>query len=66
VVGEWGKQLGELLFLWFLCVFGYISVVVEEGVCVRDWRHFGLCKVSIVVCSVGNKCEGVKDSLVTG
>jgi hypothetical protein len=47
-------------------VFGYISVVVEEGVCVRDWRHFGLCKVSIVVCSVGNKCEGVKDSLVTG
>jgi hypothetical protein len=32
-VGEWGKQCGGCYF----CgpVFGYTSVVVEEGVCVR-------------------------------
>jgi hypothetical protein len=54
VVGEWGKQLGELPFLWFLCVFGYISVVVEEGVCVRDCRCLGLYNVSIVGCLMGD------------
>jgi hypothetical protein len=54
-----------LLFLWSLCVFGYISVVVEEGVYVRDCRGLGLCKVGIVGCSVGDECEG-GSSLVTG
>jgi hypothetical protein len=28
--------------LWPLCVFGYISVVVVEGVCVRNCRGLGL------------------------
>jgi hypothetical protein len=56
----------ELLFLLSLCVFGYISVVVEEGVCVRDCRGLGLCKVGIVGCSVGDECEGRRSSLVTG
>jgi hypothetical protein len=54
-----------LLFLWFLCVFEYISVVVEEGVYVRDCRELGLCKVGIVACPVGDKCEGGRGILVT-
>jgi hypothetical protein len=37
-----------LLFLWSLCVFGYISVVVEEGGCVLDCRGLGLYKFGIV------------------
>jgi hypothetical protein len=40
--GKWhgcvGKAVWGLLFLWSLCVFGYISVVVEEGICDRDCR----------------------------
>jgi hypothetical protein len=48
-VGEWGKQCGGCWFLWPLCVFGYISVVVVEGACVRDFRGLGFCKVGIVV-----------------
>jgi hypothetical protein len=55
-----------LLFFCSLCVFGYISVIVEEGVCVRDCWVLGLCKVCIVGCSVGDECEGGRDSLVTG
>jgi hypothetical protein len=47
-------------------VFGCISVVVEEGACVRDCRGLGLCKVGIVGWSVGDEIEGGKDSLVTG
>jgi hypothetical protein len=35
----------ELLFLWSLCLFGYISVVVEDGVCVRDCRGLGCVKL---------------------
>jgi hypothetical protein len=54
-----------LLFLWSLFVFGYISVVVEEGVCVRNCRGFRLYKVVIVGCSVGNECERGKNSLAT-
>jgi hypothetical protein len=61
-----GKAVWGLLFLWSLYVFGYISVVVEEGVCVRDCRGLGLCKVGIVGCSVSDECEGGKGSLVTG
>jgi hypothetical protein len=41
-VGEWGKQCGGCWFLWPLCVFGYISVVVVEGACVRDCRGLGV------------------------
>jgi hypothetical protein len=37
-----------LLFLWSMCVFGYIFVVVEKGVCVSDYRGLELCKVGIV------------------
>jgi hypothetical protein len=46
-----------LLFLWCLCVFGYISVIVEEGISVRDCRDSGLCTVCIVGCSVGEECK---------
>jgi hypothetical protein len=59
-----GESSMEDAVLWSLCVFGYI--VVEEGVCVRDCRGLGLCKVGIVVCSVGDKCEGGRGSLVIG
>jgi hypothetical protein len=55
-----------LLFLWSLCVFEYISVAVEEGVCIRDCRGLGLCKDGIVGCLVGDECEGGRGSLVTG
>jgi hypothetical protein len=60
-----GKAVWGLLFLWSLCMFGYISVV-EDGVCVRDCKSLGLCKVGIVVWSVGDECEGRKGSLVSG
>jgi hypothetical protein len=52
-----------LLFLWSLCVFGYISVVEEQGVCVRDCRSIGLCKFGIVGCAVGDECEGRRCNL---
>jgi hypothetical protein len=52
-----GKEVWGLLFLWSLCVFGYISFTIEEGVCVKDCRSLGLCKVGIVCCSVGDECE---------
>jgi hypothetical protein len=58
-----GKAVWGLLFLWSLCVFGYISVVLEKGVCVRDFRGLGLCKVRF---SVGDECEGESGSLLTG
>jgi hypothetical protein len=44
-VNKWGKKCGGLMFLWSLCVFGYLSVVVEEGVCVRDCRVWGCVKL---------------------
>jgi hypothetical protein len=55
-----------LLFLWFLCVFGYASVVVEKGVCVRDCCGLRLYKVSIIGSSVVDECKGGRGSLVTG
>jgi hypothetical protein len=61
-----GKAVWGLLFLWFLCVFEYLSVVVEEGVCVQDCRGLGLCEVGVVGCSVGDESEGGRGSLVTG
>jgi hypothetical protein len=45
VVGEWGKQCGDCWFLWSLCVFGYISVVVVEGACVWDCRGLGYSRL---------------------
>jgi hypothetical protein len=59
-----GKAVWGLLFLWSLCVFGYISVFGEEGACVRDYRGLGLCEVGMVVCSVGDECEGRGSSLL--
>jgi hypothetical protein len=47
-VGEWGKQCRNCWVLWPLCVFGCISVVVEQGAFVRDCRGLGLCEVGIV------------------
>jgi hypothetical protein len=61
-----GKAAWRLLFLLSLCVFGYMSVVVEEGVFVKDCRGLELCKVAIVGCSVGDECEGGRSSLVAG
>jgi hypothetical protein len=53
-----GKAVWRLVYLWSLCVFRYVSVVVEEGVCVRDCRGLGLYKVGIVDWSVSDGCEG--------
>jgi hypothetical protein len=47
-------------------VFGCVSVVEEEGVCVRDCRALGLCKLGIVDWSVGDEYVGGRGSLVTG
>jgi hypothetical protein len=52
-----GESSWGLLFC-VPCVFGYISVVVEEGVCVRVCKDLGLYTVGIVGCSVGDECEG--------
>jgi hypothetical protein len=64
-VGEWENQCRDCCFS-DPCVFGYISVVVEEGVYVRDCRVWGLCKVGIVGWSAGGECKGGRGSLVTG
>jgi hypothetical protein len=53
-----GESKWGLLFLWSLCVFLYIFVVVEEGVSVRDCGCLGLCRIGIVGCLVGDVCEG--------
>jgi hypothetical protein len=47
-VGGWGKRYGVCWVLWPLCVFGYISVVMEGG-CVRNCRGLGLCTVGIAI-----------------
>jgi hypothetical protein len=60
-----GKAVWRLLFLRSLFLFRYISVAVEEDICVRDCRVWGLCKVGIVGYSVGDECEGGRVSLVT-
>jgi hypothetical protein len=39
------KMYGGCWVLWPLCVFGYISVVVVQSVCVWDFRGLGLCAV---------------------
>jgi hypothetical protein len=44
---------------------GYIPFVVEDD-CVRDCRVLWICKIGIVVLSVGNECEGGRGRLVTG
>jgi hypothetical protein len=44
-----GKAVWGLLLFSF-CVFGNISVLVEEGVSVRDFSDLGLCIVGIVGC----------------
>jgi hypothetical protein len=44
----WVKRYGGFWILWPLCVWGYISVVVVEGVCVRDCRGLGLYTVGTV------------------
>jgi hypothetical protein len=58
------SSVGAAVFV-VLCGFGYISVVVEECVSVRDCRGFGLCRVGIVGCSVGDENEGGRGSLVS-
>jgi hypothetical protein len=56
--------VGAAVFV--VLVFMYISVVVEEDVSVKDCRGLGLCGVGVVVCSVGDECEGGRGSLVIG
>jgi uncharacterized membrane protein len=55
------SSVGAAVFLYF-CVFAYISVIVHEDVCVRDFRVWGLHKVGIVGWLVGDECEGERDS----
>jgi hypothetical protein len=43
-------------------VFWCISVVLV----VRDCRGLGMCKVGIVLWSLGDECVGGRSSLVTG
>jgi hypothetical protein len=47
-------------------VFGYISVVIEKGVCVMDFRSLGLCKAGIVGWSACDDGVGGRGSLVKG
>jgi hypothetical protein len=47
-------------------VFAYISVVVMESACVRDFRRLGLCAVVTVGSSVGGEYVGERDSVGTG
>jgi hypothetical protein len=60
------KSYGGCWFLWPLCVLGYISVVVVEGVCVSNCRGLGLCAVGRVGWSAGSECVGERSSVVTG
>jgi hypothetical protein len=46
-------------------VFGYISVVVVEGACVRYFSGLGFYKFGIVGWSVGDEGIGGRDSLLT-
>jgi hypothetical protein len=47
--GGWVKRYGGCWVLCLLCVFECISVIVVEGVCVRDCRGLGFCTVGTVV-----------------
>jgi hypothetical protein len=62
-VSEENSVVGAV-FVVLVCAW-YISVVVEEGVCVRGCRGLGLCKVGIVGWSVGDECDRGRDTLVT-
>jgi hypothetical protein len=42
------KWYGSCWVLWYLSMFVCISVVVVEGVCVRDFRGVGLCTIGTV------------------
>jgi hypothetical protein len=44
---------------------GVFLLFVVEGVCVRDCKGLGLCKVSIVGRLAGDECEGGRGNLVT-
>jgi hypothetical protein len=49
-VGGRVKEYGGFCILWPLCVFDCISVVLVEGICVRDFRGLELCAVGTVGC----------------
>jgi hypothetical protein len=57
---------GLLGFVALVCVFGYISVVAVEGICVRDCRVLGLCTVGTVGSSAGGEYVGGRGGIVTG
>jgi hypothetical protein len=43
-----GEEVWSYWVLWPLCVFGCISVVVVEGVCVKDCRGLELYTIGTV------------------
>jgi hypothetical protein len=47
-VGGWEKNYGGCWVLWPLCALGYVSVVVVEGACVRDFSGIELCIVDTI------------------
>jgi hypothetical protein len=46
--GGWGKTYECCCVLWPLSLFRCISVVVVEGVCVKDCRGLVVCTVGTV------------------
>jgi hypothetical protein len=60
------EEVWVLLGFVALCVFWYISVVVVEGACVRDYKGVGLCIVGTVGKSTGGECVRGRGSVVTG
>jgi hypothetical protein len=44
-VGRWVESYGGCWVLWPLCMFGCISVIVVEGVCIGNCRGLVLCAV---------------------
>jgi hypothetical protein len=44
----WVDIYGDCWVLWTLCVFGCISFVITDSVCIRDCNSLGLCAVGEV------------------
>jgi hypothetical protein len=59
------SSVGAAVSVILLCVWVYFYYC-RRGFCVLDCRVWGLYKVGIVGCSVGDECGGGRGSLVTG
>jgi hypothetical protein len=65
--GGWvGEEAWGCWVLCPLCMFGYISVIVVEGACIRNCRRLGLCTDGMVDYSVGGEHVRERGSVVTG